>query len=81
MIPYLPKILDILERKSQIANTDLQGVVADTLGTITLHLVNQASQNTPQIDLFKKIVDCPARLLKSKNKVLLLYFLLVFVDP
>ena len=41
LTPYLGKILAILHKKAQGGNADLHGVISDTLGMITFHIVQK----------------------------------------
>ena len=39
LVPYMGKILAILLKKGQGGNSDLHGVISDTLGTVCFHIV------------------------------------------
>ena len=39
LIPYLQKILTILSKKAKEGNVDLHGVVSDTMGSLTYHVI------------------------------------------
>ena len=39
LVPYLQKILTILSKKAKEGNSDLHGVVSDTMGSLTYHVI------------------------------------------
>jgi len=59
LIPYLGKILAILLKKGQGGNSDLHGVISDTLGTVCFHIVQKGEIFEQQLDLFNQILKVP----------------------
>ena len=51
LIPYLQKILNILLKKAKEGTTDLNGVISDSLGMITLHIVHKEEDLESQLEL------------------------------
>ena len=42
LIPYLQKLLNILNKKAKEGQPELHGVISDTLGALTYHVVHKA---------------------------------------
>ena len=59
LIPYLGKILSILLKKAQGGNSELHGVISDTLGTVCFHIVQKGESFEQQLDLFNQILKVP----------------------
>ena len=59
LIPYMGKILAILLKKGQGGNSDLHGVISDTLGTTCFHIVQKGESFEQQLDLFNQILKVP----------------------
>jgi len=65
----LQKLLNILHKKAKDGATDLYGVISDTLGIITFHVVPKAEDYEAQNDLLQQICKVPYQLLmKTTNK-------------
>ena len=67
--PFLPRILEILIRKAE-PDADLHETIAETLGQISLHTVNNSQVSFGErVSLFEMILGGIKRLLADRSKV------------
>ena len=69
LIPYLQKILNIFLKKAKEGTNDLSGVIAESLGMITQHIVHKEEDLEGQLELLQLVLKVPYTLLmKNTNK-------------
>jgi hypothetical protein len=69
LIPFLPKIHTVLQKKCKESTSNMHSAISDTLGQIVLHILEKVEDYTQKLDLLQNFLKMPLGLLeKSPNK-------------